>query len=290
MITEIRVRAVRGRVVDPFRGGMEDGPERLANRDADTQPFADVLAAIENIALVRVERAGRRLALERGDERLKVAFVSGAPRVGLDDLVLEGDGRLALAVMHALLPWFGPVEIRIGQFEALVDGHDPAAKLVETYDAWFVDDSLRVADTLDQRDAAEQQARAARQAQPVRPRRTKSVAKRTSTWLLAGLLFLIVFGIATLPRLIDRWVRSDLGEACDNGRDCRSEYCLPRATASTGLFQKLPTDMHGVCTQRCSDDSGCPASMECRELLETDYFSVTGKTRGCVPRAWHDER
>lgn len=288
-VTTIRVRPVQGRTVDPFRGSPDDdvSAQRLADRDADSQPWDDVLAAIERLQGVTVKRTGRRLTLERADERLKVAFVSGARRVSLEDLVIEGDGRLAIAVMHGLLSLFGPVEIRVGRYDDLVDGHEPLAAVVERFDAWFIEDSLRVAKKLGQQAAV---AASAEASAPVsaKPRR---VSSQTIALVALGL----VASLIAVP-LVASWLMSaKVGEACMRNDDCRSDRCLPREPVTRVVINgvKLPpprpvSDTRGVCTEHCTSDGDCPASMSCETLVSIGQFGLARDALGCVPRAWRD--
>lgn len=285
-LTTIRVRPVQGRTVDPFRGSADAdvSTQRLASREADSQPWDEVLAAIERMQGVVVKRAGRRLALERADETLKVAFVSGAPRVSLDDLVIEGDGRLAIAVMHALLPLFGPVEICIGRYDDLIDGHEPAAAVVERFDAWFIEDSLRVAKKLGH------QAAAASIDAPAAPiARARRVSPRVLALAALGLVVLLV----AVPLVWSWATAAKLGEACVNNDDCRSDRCLPREPVTRIVINgyKMPpagqvSDTRGVCTDHCTRDSDCPASMTCEALVSIGQFGIASDAMGCVPRAW----
>ena len=95
----IRVRAVRGQAIDPFRGTPGDDAERRAPRTPEPQPIEDVVAALERLRGVRVVRAGRRFTIGREHDVIKLAFASAAQRVSLDDATIEGDGNLAIAVL-----------------------------------------------------------------------------------------------------------------------------------------------------------------------------------------------
>jgi hypothetical protein len=303
-LSVIRVRAVEGRRIDPFRGELENSATIHCSRTGDTQPFADVLALLQGMALVKVERTGRRLVLARADESLKVAFVSAAPRVSLDDLVLEGDGRLALAVMHALLPMFGPVEIRIGRYEDLVDGHEPLASVLERYDNWFVEDSLRVAKKLNKEAAKAAEGaggpiaggapKSTIGAHVVERARTKDKSQFTKAALLALAVLVVIIGGGAIWKGM---TKVSVGEHCDRNKDCDSNQCLPNRSVnvseSFGLLTTSsspdvdPNNLDGVCTVRCTDDADCPTSMACMPLVETGgLIAIPSRTWGCAPRAW----
>lgn len=288
VLDDIRVRAVQGRVIDPFRGTPDESPNRLASRETDTQPFADVLAAIEGMALVKVARQGRRLALERGDERLDVKFVSGARRVSLDDLVLDGDGRLAIGVMVALLPLFGPTELTIGRYQELIDGHEPTAAIVERFDTWFVEDSLRVAKKLELRDAKEAEAKAFAGAEASR---RVYARQRRHGWMLLGAMIVIVSLLAFSGPIYRALTEKDIGETCESHGDCTSGQCLPRQPVSIRPDEiyarsNAPAPGPGVCTHACASDLDCPSSMFCSSELVSLGIVMAKRTTGCVPRAW----
>src|SRR5947209_4598733 len=139
----IRLKAVRGRVLDPYRGTLDlEQPERFTPRDADMQPFdalADALAALPD---AKVVAKGRRFAIKRGDQAVRIVFASAARRVSIEDLSLQGDAMLAIHILHALVPLLGAVEIREGRFVDLVDGHEPPADIAARYDAYWIDESL----------------------------------------------------------------------------------------------------------------------------------------------------
>jgi hypothetical protein len=136
-------------VIDPFRGAAhEEDPERFASRSVDAQPLDDVIATLERLPDVRIVRSGRRFTVGRGHEVAKVSFASAARTVSLDDATFEGDGALLLAMLHALLPLFGAVEITIGNHRELVDGHEPLDPILKRYETWWIDESLKLAKKL----------------------------------------------------------------------------------------------------------------------------------------------
>jgi hypothetical protein len=132
-VTELRVRTVRGRTIDPYRGTADDGDdERFAARRVEPQPIDDVVETLRALSQVNFVRAARRFTLVRGHERLMIAFAS-ARQVSLDDVAVEGDPPLAILVFHALVPLFGPVELRTERFIDLIDGNEPAELIVSRY-------------------------------------------------------------------------------------------------------------------------------------------------------------
>lgn len=285
----ISVRAVRGRVVDPFRGTPDgDDPQRLASRETDAQPLDDVMAALQAMPGVTVERAGRRFVLKRGDDVARVAFASAAPRVSLDDATFEGDGALVLSMLAALLPLFGAVEVTIGRFVDLVDGHEPMDAVLKRYEAWWIDDSLKLAKKLEARDSAKVTANVA--PAPAKARRPK--------WLLhVGLLaafILIGAGVIVVIRVIDR---ADVGERCVENDDCDSNRCLPHEPVHTiaigsaqigGYTYRPPSNPEGVCTRHCTTDGDCPWSMQCGDIMSYGSFGLGTRAKACVPREMHD--
>lgn len=150
----IRVRAVRGQSIDPFRGTPDDDAERRAPRTPEPRAIEDIVAALERVRGVRVVRAGRRFTIGREHDVIKIAFASAAQRVSLADATFEGDGNLVITVLHALLPLFGAVEVQVGSYTDLVDGREPLSEILERFDAWWIDESLKLAKDLRTRDAA----------------------------------------------------------------------------------------------------------------------------------------
>lgn len=182
VLPAVKVKPVRGRVIDPFRGGLEiDDPERFANRNVDTQPLDDLIAAMGRLADVRVVRAGRRFTLGRGHDLAKVTFASAAKRVSLDDASFEGDGLLILQLLHAWIPLFGAVEVRFGSHRELIDGHEPLDAIVKRYETWWVDESLKLAKRLDNPVPA-----------PLRPVHAPPIVSRAQAKQLSTLVALVV--------------------------------------------------------------------------------------------------
>jgi hypothetical protein len=289
----IRVRAVRGQSIDPFRGTPDDDAERRAPRTPEPVSIDDVVAALERVREVRVVRAGRRFTIGRDHDVIKIAFASAAQRVSLDDATFEGDGNLVITVLHALLPLFGAVEVQIGSHVELIDGREPLAEILERFDAWWIDESLKLAKDLRARDAA---ARPAPSPQPAvqHPAGTRSVQPR-SQWrgIAFGLVMLtLVIGLVVG---IYRAQGAEVGEYCKHNDDCDSESCLPRepvkpssSLVMTGVDigrPSPPNDPSGVCTKRCTVDTDCPDEMRCGAVMSYG-LGIGTRTSSCVPRAW----
>jgi hypothetical protein len=280
----IRVRAVRGQAIDPFRGTPDDDAERRAPRTPEPRLLEDVVAALERVRGVRVVRAGRRFTIGRDHDVIKIAFATAAQRVSLDDATFEGDGNLVLTVLHALLPVFGAVEVQIGSHTELVDGREPLAEILERFDAWWIDESLKLAKDLRSRDAA---ARPAPSPRPV-------VTPRPPRWRAPVFaLVLIVIGAGLLVGIY-RSQKADVGEYCKSNEACDSGTCLPRepvARRSTALEgvdlgrPPPPSDPSGVCTKRCAFDTDCPDSMLCGQVMSYG-LGIGTRASSCVPRAW----
>jgi len=145
--SSIRLRPVRGRVVDPYRGTLDDG-DPFELRDADTQPFDELALAIRAYPGVRVHVAGRRFRVTRGHDELRIGFASAGRRVSLDDAVLEGDAVLAIEIVFALLPLLGAVELRAGAFVEVIDGHEQVDAVILRYRTCWIDAALQLADQL----------------------------------------------------------------------------------------------------------------------------------------------
>jgi hypothetical protein len=143
----VAVRAVRGRVIDPYRGAAyeEPQPEDFAPRRPEPQPYADVVARLRAIANTKVKSTGRRFLVSRGDEMLRISFVTAARDVSLDDVVVQGDPELAIVVFHALLSQLGAVEVRAGKHIELLDGHEPLDTVIERFRSNWIDEQLEVA-------------------------------------------------------------------------------------------------------------------------------------------------
>lgn len=289
----IRVRAVRGRIVDPFRGSLdEQQPERLASRSVEDQPLDDVIDRLRSIPNAKLTRAGRRFTLRRDHDVLKVAFASAARRVSLDDASFEGDGALAVAVLHALLPLFGAVELQIGTYADLIDGHEPLDAVAKRFDDWWIQDSLRVAQRLEARDAAARIA-AAQPPPPVRPARYSN--RRVAIAAAACVAGLVALGggiWAVSPS------RADLGQHCTKNEDCESRACLPHEPVRpisidgvelSSLSAPRLADPTGVCTQSCAVDHDCPAAMRCGEVMKYGELGLGRRAWSCIPRAWTDD-
>jgi hypothetical protein len=289
----IRVRAVRGRVIDPFRGSLdEEQPERLAGRSVEAQPLDDVIDRLRMIPAAKLSRAGRRFTLRRGNEVIKVAFASAARRVSLEDAMLEGDGALAIAVVHSLLPLFGAVELQIGTYSDLIDGHEPHDAVAKRFDDWWIQDSLRVAERLQARDAAARMA-AARPIAPARPIRASN--GRIAIGAVACVVALIV--LATGIAWLSKPSRAHIGEHCTSNADCDSNACLPREPMRSTFVEGVdlssylpsrPIDPTGVCTRSCIDDGGCPASMRCGPVMRYGQLGLGERASSCVPPEWYD--
>ncbi|MBX3157014.1 MAG: hypothetical protein KF773_13650 [Deltaproteobacteria bacterium] len=255
----LSVFAVRGRLVDPYRGTLAPPEaEDRARRDCDLRAFDDVVAAFACVRGARLTRAGRRLSLRRGDDALFVAFASAAPRVALDDASFEGDALLAIELLHLLLPLYGPVEIRSGDFADVIDGHEPIEAVAGRYRTYWVDVALRRARELGVR------ARPAPVPAPAAPAPSR-----------AGYAVFAVAVAAVIAAFLALWLRGDwskasTGESCLRGDDCRSGQCQP--------FERDRPESPGVCTESCDDDGDCPRSMLC------------GTGGRCVDRGWHDRR
>ena len=199
MWPEIRVKPVRGRVIDPFRGGLNvEDPDRFESRNVDRQPLEDLLATMERLPDVRVVRSGRRFTIGRGHDLAKVTFASAAKSVSLDDASFEGDGLLILSLLHGWLPLFGAVEVRIGTHRELIDGHEPLDAIAKRYETWWVDESLRLAKRLAKQDA---------QPAPKKPPTASAIAhgfarkqaKEVAVIVGLALLILLAFIWASIP-------------------------------------------------------------------------------------------
>lgn len=290
----IRVRAVRGRVVDPFRGSLDvEQPERLASRKAEDQPLDDVVDRLAALPNVKLTRAGRRFSLQRGDDVLKVSFASAARRVSLDDTTLEGDGMLAIAVVHALLPLFGAVEIYIGTYTDLIDGHEPLDTVSKRFDEWWIQDSLRVAKRLEARDAAARMA-AAEPAPPVVPKRWSNRRIALAALVCIAALVAISGGavVVSTPK------RAPLAAYCTKNSDCESRACLPREPVKSVQLNGVDlstlsaphvSDPSGVCTRSCETDADCPSSMSCGAVVRYGSLGFGHRASSCIPRAWQDD-
>jgi hypothetical protein len=289
----IAVRPVRGRIVDPFRGSLdEEHPERLAGRSVEAQPLDDVIERLRAIPGAKLTRAGRRFSLRRGNEVLKVAFASAARRVSLDDTTLEGDGTLALAVLHALLPLFGAVELHIGTYAELIDGHEPLDAVAKRYDDWFIQDSLRVAQRLQARDAAARIAAA----QPVAAARPARVSnRRIALAALVCIVALVAIGAGMVG--VKHRSLASLGGYCTSNTNCESNACLPREPMRSPIGNGVdlsyrpepPIDPTGVCTKTCVGDVECPADMRCGTVMKYGRLGLGQRASSCVPRAWLDD-
>ena len=134
----IRLRSVRGRIDDPYRGGLAlEQPERFEPRAGEPQPIAAVAAKLGELPDAKRVTRGRRIMLSRRGQAVHIVFASATRPEPLDALRFEGDPELAIEALHALLPAFGPVELRTGRFVDLIDGHEPAARVVERYQAFW---------------------------------------------------------------------------------------------------------------------------------------------------------
>jgi hypothetical protein len=279
----IRVRAVRGQAIDPFRGTPGDDAERRVPRTPEPQPIEDIVIALERVRGARVVRAGRRFTIGREHDVIKIAFASAAQRVSLDDATFEGDGNLAITVLHALLPLFGAVEVQVGSHVELVDGGEPLAEILERFDAWWIDESLKLAQELRAREVP----RPAASPQPV-------VVARPPKWRapVFGLVMLALVG--GMVAGIYHSQKADVGEYCKSNDTCDSGTCLPRepmaprTTAIEGIDlgrPPAPNDPSGVCTKRCMLDTDCPDSMQCGAVMSYG-LGIGTRTSSCVPRAW----
>ena len=293
----VRVRAVKGRTIDPFRGTPSEDAEadRLASRAVDAQPIDDVAATLERLPGVKIARAGRRFTIGRGHDVIRVAFASAARRVSLDDATFEGDGNLVITALHALLPLFGAVEVRMaGGYSDVIDGHEPLAKVLERYDAWWIEESLKLAKQMRERDAAaapKQTARAPYTSVAPGPVRAPVSWRRKLVFgaIVAALAIAMVVAIK-------RGQKAELGEYCTENAECDSDSCLPRepmpVSASARDFElrteppPRPFDPSGVCTTRCTSDSDCPTDMTCGPVMSYGH-SINVRTSSCIPRLWH---
>ena len=267
----VRVRPVRGRVIDPFRGALHDeDPERFADRAIDAQPLEDVLAAMNRLPDVRIVRTGRRFTLGRGHDVAKVSFASAARTVSLADTTFEGDGAMILALLHGWLPLFGAVEVRIGSHRELIDGHEPLDAIVKRYETWWVDESLLLAKKL----SAQPPAAPVQAAPPIARRRAVRWQAAVIGILLAGIL--IAWKVSSATDRPTEIRRNEVGEHCERNADCWGD-CLPQ-------FEGSPI---GVCTQYCATDSECPTTMHCNEVyMVSQVVGTKTRTRRCVPNAW----
>ncbi|MDQ3339343.1 MAG: hypothetical protein M4D80_29615 [Myxococcota bacterium] len=282
----VRVRAVRGQSIDPFRGTPGDDAERRAPRTPEPRAIEDVVAALERIRDVRLVRAGRRFTLGRGHDVIKISFASAAQRISLDDATFEGDGNLIITVLHALLPLFGAIEVQLSSYSDLIDGHEPLDEILERYNAWWIDESLKLAQELRARDAA------ARPAPSPQPAATPYVAPPAkSKW--RGIAFGLVMLALAIGLIVGiyRAQGAEVGEYCKQNDDCDSDSCLPREPVTpsvTGieLGRPLPpSDPSGVCTKRCTLDTDCPDEMMCGAVMSYG-LGIGTRTTSCVPRAW----
>lgn len=307
----VRVRPVRGRVIDPFRGMPEGEDKRLDSRAVDAQPIDDVVAVLERLPNVKLTRAGRRFTLGRGHDVIRVAFASAARRVSLDDATFEGDGNLVITVLHALLPLFGAVEVRIGEggvYRTLIDGHDSLQTLLEMYDAWWIEESLKLAAQMKERDAAtaaaaaaaktrREAARSAPAPYPVNEDAGTRMAEQRASGrrkIAMGIaLVTLAFGLGYGVYRANKGAA--VGAYCEKNDECDSEKCLPREPVTMSTYSGIyiggppkPSDPSGVCTRSCAFDSDCPSDMACGRVISYGgYTSIGHETSSCIPRAWH---
>lgn len=190
----LRVRAVRGRNADPYRGAPDDDAAAREARDAEPQPFDTLVAALACLPDVRLERAGRRFTLRRGPDALHVAFATAAPAVCADDATFEGDPVLALEVLHWLVPLFGAVELRAGDFAAIVDGRESADEVAARYRTHWIDGALERARELSPPPPPP--------AAHAPPRRSATEVERTRKWRRAVTLWATLTALALVAMLI----------------------------------------------------------------------------------------
>lgn len=277
ILTELRIRPVRGRVIDPYRGTPDEAEDdRYAPRPSDPQPLDDIVERLHRLPRVKLSRAGRRFMLHRGDDALKIAFTSAARVVSLDDMRLEGDPLLAIDVLVALLPLFGAVEIREADYRDLVDGHEPAETVAERYRTHWIERTLAKAAEL---------RRAPPAPTPVYP---ASSARQRSTKMPWITVVALVIVVACAWLYEASWSRAKVGAACHENADCKSDECIPRLP-QTSLHRPRSSrgDYHGiaVCTRRCGD--ACPADMDCVPVLESTYGGLLAhESYRCVPASW----
>jgi hypothetical protein len=291
----VRVRAVKGRTLDPFRGSVDDGSDVLTSRPADVQPMSAVIDALRKMEGVTIERNGTRTSVTRARESLDLELAAVVRSVSVEDITFTGDTTLLVSALYALLPLYGPVEIQIGRYTDLIDGHEPAATVAARFDAWWIEDSLKLAKKLEARDKQEQQAEAHRQV--VRRKRIRIAYAATGIGLVAVILG-AVWWAARGQRI---------GQTCRAPADCASEQCLPREPVTafeidghdlTGLLPPPRTpDGEGACTASCTTDTDCPGAMYCGDVYSYDQFQVGHgapislgghRVTMCIPRAWKE--
>ncbi len=297
--TSLRVRAVRGRVIDPYRGTPDEAElaERFAPRKAEAASFDDIIAVLKGLG-VEVVGQGRRFKLKRTDETLRIAFASAAPRVSLDDTSFEGDPLLAIDVLHAFVPLFGALELCVGDYRELIDGHEAVHVIAARYRAHWIAESLErakkmgpVKDTAPPKPAAT----TPKPAPPPQPIATPAARPRRGdgrTLLIGG----VVLVAAILGyRLYDSHAsQAKVGQYCARDRDCHSDECLPTAelvrTVAPGVRLdglRTPHASHGpgVCTEECFVNSDCPYSMVCDDVKVYTFGDNAGTpVNRCLPR------
>lgn len=295
----VRVRPVRGRVVDPFRGtpADEDGDGgRFEPRAVDAQPLDEVVAVLARLPGVKLVRAGRRFTLGRGHDVLRIAFASAARRVSLDDATFEGDGNLVVTALHALLPLFGAVEVRVGDdYRDLIDGHEPLATVLERFDAWWIASSLELAQQLAARDAARAQARAGAVAPPAGARAAARARRASRRLRIAFAVVVLVLAVALGVGIV-RSRKAEVGASCTENAACESHQCLPREPLQTYALGGVelgrytppppPRDPSGVCTRACYTDADCPDAMRCGDVMSYGTLGIGTRRTSCIPRAW----
>ncbi|HEU0029029.1 MAG TPA: hypothetical protein VFQ53_00260 [Kofleriaceae bacterium] len=292
----MRVRPVRGRLIDPYRGSLaldEAQPERFEPRTPEPQPLDEVVATLRRIANTKLVSQGRRFKLTRDRDILVIGFATAAKRVSVDDASLDGDPLLAIETLHALLPLFGPVEVRCGTFVDLIDGHEPVEPIAQRYRAYWIEETLKLAERL----RAVMPAAPSPSATPISPLSSQQRStQRKAALQVLGVLVLIIGGLVTWSYVRDRGAST--GAVCTRNKDCASDECLPQEPVRQVTYNGIPLDSFskpaivdptGVCTKSCGVDSDCPAAMRCETVLRysTGYGLTTHTTTTrCVPRAW----
>lgn len=284
----IRVKPVRGRVIDPYRGtpDADQQADRFAARTAEPQPIDDIIAALVRLPKAKVARAGRRFTLTREGESLKVAFASAARFVSLDDASWEGDPLLAIDALHWLLPLFGAVEIKADGFVDLIDGHEPADAVAGRYRTYWIAEALQVAQKLGTKPPPGV-------TPPVAPapRRPTREERNRSHLMVATLIAIgaMIVGVW----IYEAWFsKAALGGRCVANDECRSNQCLPEEPVQPMtlggqqlLFEQQPTSRAGVCTDDCTVDADCPSSMRCGDAVSYEFHLGT-RVKRCIPIGW----
>ena len=275
------VRSVVGRSTDLYRGVNADPsmPRDPSPGCALTVLF-DTLRKLDGIS---VTRADGRIVLARGDDEEELKIHVDEDLATLPDLNFEGNMELAIRALHALLPFFGAVEIRDGAYTELVDDSEPLEEALRRCQAKAQADRAKIRAAVGAFGHVDDHV----DRPPVRRgRRTLTIAIVVSVAVIVPLVGLWVFRMATRGE--------DVGAKCTKSRQCESGECLS-ADALTPNPQDDGSPMmraherieRGVCTQPCRDDSECPKTMTCQTaFMESSPRAQPFEVKRCTPLDW----